>query len=149
MTTKPTTTPTEDTALFREIEHTGDLGIELTAPTRCELFRRAVLALAALLVERTGVAEREQREITVEAEADPDLMHDLLAELLALFTVEGFIWRDASATEAGRSLRVTVRGEPFDPARHAFRGEIKAVTYHALMVESSPNEWRARVIFDV
>jgi SHS2 domain-containing protein len=113
------------------------------------LFRGAAIALAALLVERAGVAEIEQREIAVEAEADSDLMHDLLTELLALFTVEGFIWRDASVKEADRSLRVTLRGERFDPARHVFRGEIKAVTYHQLMVEDSSEGWRSRVIFDV
>lgn len=149
MPTKPTAPQTEDAALFREFEHTGDLGIELDAPTRGELFRRAAIAIASLLVEMAGVAEIEQREIVVEAEADLDLMHDLLTELLALFTVEGFIWRDASVKEAGRSLRVTLRGEPFDPARHTFRGEIKAVPYHQLMVENSPGGWRSRVIFDV
>jgi SHS2 domain-containing protein len=149
MPTKPAAPPADDAALFREFEHTGDLGIELEAPTRGELFRRAAIALAALLVETASVAEIEQREVAVEADADLDLMHDLLTELLALFTVEGFIWRSACVKEAGRSLRVTLRGEPFDPARHAFRGEIKAVTYHQLMVENSPGGWRSRVIFDV
>ena len=149
MSTKTTTTQTEDTTLFREFEHTGDLGIELAAPTRGELFRRAAIALASLLVETASVTAIEQREITVEAEADVDLMHDLLTELLALFTVEGFIWSYASVKEAGRSLRVTLRGQPFDPARHTFHGEIKAVTYHQLIVENSPDGWRSRVIFDV
>lgn len=149
MSTKTTPTQTEDATLFREFEHTGDLGIELAAPTRGELFRRAAIALASLLVETAGVTAIEQRQITVEAEADLDLMHDLLTELLALFTVEGFIWRDASSKETDRSLLVTLRGEPFDPTRHPFRGEIKAVTYHQLMVENSPDGWRSRVIFDV
>ena len=142
-------TQNEEAILFREFEHTGDLGIELTAPTRAELFRRAAIALASLLVERATVTANEQREITVEAEAEPDLMHDLLAELLALFTVEGFIWREASVKEADRSLRVILRGEAFDPTSHVFRGEIKAITYHQLIVESSPDGWRSRVIFDV
>ncbi len=146
---KTTTRQTEGTTLFREFEHTGDLGIELAAPTRGELFRRAAMALASLLVETASVTAIEQREITVEAETALDLMHDLLTELLALFMVEGFIWRDASVKEADRSLRVTLRGEPFDPTRHAFRGEIKAVTYHQLMVENSPDGWRSRIIFDV
>src|ERR1035441_3505381 len=149
MPTNPTAPPTEDAAPFREFEHTGDIGIELDAPTRGELFRRAAIALAALLVETASVSEIEQREIAVEAEADLDLMHDLLTAQLPLSTAEGFIWRDASVKEAGRSLRVTLRGEPFDPARHAFRGEIKAVTYHQLMVENSPDGWRSRIIFDV
>jgi SHS2 domain-containing protein len=146
---KTATMQSEDATLFREFEHTGDLGIELAAPARGELFRRAAIALASLLVERASVAAIEQREVTVEAEADLDLMHDLLTELLGLFTVDGFIWRDASVKEAGRSLRVTLRGQPFDPARHALLCEIKAVTYHQLMVKSSPDGWRSRIIFDV
>lgn len=141
--------PTEDSPLFREFEHTGDLGIELTAPTRGELFRRAALALASILVETSSVEKTAQREVVVEAATDADLMHDLLTELLCLFTVEGFIWRDASVKEVERSLRVTLLGEPFDPARHWFRGEIKAVTYHELTVADSAEGWRARVIFDV
>jgi SHS2 domain-containing protein len=149
MSTKTTTTGTEDAALFREFEHTGDLGIELAAPTRAELFRRAAIAVGALSVETASVKAVEQRQITVEAEADLDLMHDLLTELLILFAVEGFIWCDACVAEADRSLRVTLRGEPFDAARHEFRGEIKAVTYHELMVENSSEGWRARIIFDV
>jgi SHS2 domain-containing protein len=113
------------------------------------LFRCAAIALASLLVERVGVAALERREVTAEAEADLDLMHDLLTELLALLMVEGFIWRDASVDEADRSLRVALRGQRFDPTRHASRREIKAVTYHQLMVENSPNGWRSRTIFDV
>jgi protein archease len=143
------TSHTENTALFREFEHTGDVGIEVQAPTRGELFHRAIIALASLLVEVATVVPIEQREIALEAAADPDLMHDLLTELLGLFTVESFIWREACVEEAGRLLRVKLRGEPFDANRHAFRGEIKAVTYHQLMVEESSDGWRARIIFDV
>jgi len=149
MSAKTTTTQSAEAVLFREFEHTGDLGIELTAPTRSELFRRAVVALSSLLVETSGVAAIEQRRIVVEAAADPDLMHDLLTELLQIFTVEGFIWRDASVEEADRALRVTLHGERFDPTRHAFRGEIKAVTYHQLTVENSSDGWCARIILDV
>ena len=149
MSAKTTTTQSAEAVLFREFEHTGDLGIELTAPTRGELFRRAVIALSSLLVETAGVAAIEQRRIVVEAAADPDLMHDLLTELLQIFTVEGFIWCDASVEEADRALRVTLHGERFDPTRHAFRGEIKAVTYHQLTVENSSDGWCARIILDV
>ncbi len=146
---KTDTTQTEEAPLFREFEHTGDLGIELAAPTRGELFRRAALALASLLVETVNVEAAEQRAIEIEAETDPDLMHDLLTELLQLFAVEGFIWRDAAVAEAGRALRVTLRGERFDLRRHMSRGEIKAVTYHQLIVENAADGWRARIIFDV
>jgi len=145
------TTPGQDDGepLFREFEHTGDTGIELTASSRMELFRRAAIALASLLVEVKRVAPSEKREVVVSAETDADLMHDLLTELLNLFIIETFIWRDASVEEHEGSLKVTVSGECFDAARHEFRGEIKAVTYHQLAVEETAEGWRARVIFDI
>jgi SHS2 domain-containing protein len=139
----------DDDQLFRELEHTGDVGIALSAPTRVELFRRAAVAMAALLVEKDAIASTEQRDLTIAADTDADLMHDLLTALLCLFIVDGFIWCDASVTETGQSLHVTVKGESFDVARHSLRREIKAVTYHQLAVNSSPEGWSARVILDV
>jgi len=134
---------------YRELEHTGDIGIEITAPARSELFRRAALFLAALLVELSTVEATEARAVEVTANDDIDLMHDLLTELLQLFAADGFIWRDASVEERSRGLHVVVQGEPFDPPHHTARGEIKAVTYHQMTVEKVANEWRTRIIFDV
>jgi SHS2 domain-containing protein len=149
MSQKPTTPPASEAPLFREFEHTGDTGIELTAATRGELFRHAVLALAALLVDTGGIQTAEERAVSVEAGSDVDLMHDLLSELLYIFTAEGFIWHEASVTEDGRSLKVLLCGEPFTPSRHPFYGEIKAVTYHQLTVNGSPEGWYGRIIFDL
>jgi SHS2 domain-containing protein len=141
--------PTNDMPLYREIEHTGDLAIEVTAPTRSELFRRAALALAALLVEPSNVENAEARTIEITAGDDIDLMHDLLTELLQLFAADSFIWCHAAVEEQGRTLHVIMQGESFDPSRHTSRGEIKAVTYHQLTVEKVSDEWRTRIIFDV
>jgi SHS2 domain-containing protein len=140
---------TIDAPLYREIEHTADLGIEVTAPTRAELFRRSALSLAVLLVERSNVLGAEPRTVEITAGDDVDLMHDLLTELLQLFAADAFIWRDTVVEERGRALHVILQGESFDPGRHTLRGEIKAVTYHQLSVEKLTNEWRARIIFDV
>ena len=134
--------------LYRELEHTSDLGIEVSAPTRAELFRRASLALAALLVEPSQVESRRQLMFDIAGD-DVELMHDLLTELLQLFAADGFIWCDAAVEEQDRALHVTLRGEPFDTARHTSRSEIKGVTYHQLTVENVSNEWRTRIIFDV
>jgi len=70
--------PNDDKQQFQEFEHTGDLGVELTVPTRVELFRRAAIALAALLVEKDTVAAIEERKLTVAGDGDADLMHDVL-----------------------------------------------------------------------
>lgn len=137
------------TSRYREIEHAGDIGIEITAPTRSELFRNAAIALADLLVELSTVERVEARILEVTANDDIELMHDLLTELLQLFAADDFIWRDAAVEERGRGLHVVIKGESFDPRHIVSRGEIKAVTYHQMTVEQTAQEWRARIIFDV
>jgi SHS2 domain-containing protein len=139
----------DDGLLYRELEHTADIGIELVAPTRLELFRRATLALADLLVALSSVATSEARTVQVTGHDDSALMHDLLTELLYLFVTERFIWREAQVSEGEHVLCANIRGEEFRPDRHELRREIKAVTYHQLSVEHVNDEWRARIIFDV
>ncbi len=139
-----------DEPLYREFEHTGDLGIEVEAPTRAALFARAASALARIMVEPEGVRADERRTLEVAADGDDDLMHDLLADALNLFLADGFIWRDVSIVERGpTALVASFAGEPFDPRRHRLLTEIKAVTYHQLKVERADGKWRARIVFDI
>jgi SHS2 domain-containing protein len=136
--------------LFREIEHTADLGIEVEAGTPQELFRRAGLALFSLMVSLDNVEVREEREETIAAEGWDELLHDWLSSLLHLFLQDGFIAAAITIDEID-STRVHARlaGEKLDYDRHAFETEIKAVTYHQLSVTCENHHWRARVIFDV
>jgi protein archease len=135
--------------LFREIEHTGDIGIELEADSRAELFRRAAIAIAQLMVDTTEVRAQTTRDLLIAGSQDEDLMHDMLSALLQLFLLEAFIWSAASIEERDDGLKLQLSGEPFNPDRHQFYEEIKAVTYHQLSVRRTGGKWRARVIFDV
>ncbi|HUY19041.1 MAG TPA: archease [Candidatus Binataceae bacterium] len=139
----------DDGELFREFDHTGDLGIELEAPSRPELFAHALTALSRLMVEPDGIRPLEARRLELAAASDPDLMHDLLSAALTLFLADGFIWQDASVAEQDGGLAATLRGEPFDRRRHSLIQELKAVTYHRLSVEQSNGRWRARIVIDV
>ena len=141
---------TREPPLFREIEHTGDTGIEVEAPTRAQLFARAALAMARLMVEEVGIEKRERRQIEAGGADDVEMLHDLLASALNLFLIDGFIWCAASASEQDESVTLTLEGEILDRRRHVLLGEIKAVTYHQLSVTRTADAaWRARIIFDV
>ena len=136
--------------LFREIEHTADIGIEVEADTPSELFRRAGLALFSLMVSLEGVEAREEREETVRAEGWGDLLHDWLSRLLHSFLQDGFIAATITIEELDSTrLRARLVGEKLDYKRHNFETEIKAVTYHQLSVTCENGRWQARVIFDV
>ncbi len=137
-------------ALFREIDHTADLGIEVEADTPGELFCCAGLALFSLMVNLVGVEAREVREETVRAEDWEDLLHDWLSQLLRQFLQEGFIATTITILDIDAThVRARLTGEKLDYERHDFATEIKAVTYHQLSVFCQDGRWRARVIFDV
>ena len=133
---------------IRAVDHTGDAGIEVTAPSRAELMRRALLGMASLMVGG-DIRERERRTISIEGADDEDLLHDFLAAALNLFLVDGFIWRDVAVEDRGSRIEAELRGERLDRARHEYRGEIKAVTYHQINVNETNGAWQARVIFDI
>lgn len=136
--------------LFREVDHTADIGIEVEADTPGELFRRAGLALFALMVNPEGVEAREERYATVHAEGWEDLLHDWLSHLLCVFLQDGFTAATITLDEIDTThVCARLTGETLDYERHDFETEIKAVTYHQLSVTCDNGRWRARVIFDV
>jgi SHS2 domain-containing protein len=52
--------------------------------------------------------------------------------------------------EEPQGLKLRLWGETFDPQRHEFRTEIKAVTYHELAVtQQKDGTWKTRIIFDI
>jgi SHS2 domain-containing protein len=135
---------------LHEFEHTGDLGIEITAQSHVELFRRAAIAMAGVMVDTGRVVKRQSREIQVAGISDTDLMHDLLSTLLQIFIVDSFIWSEVAVEENPQGLRLRLWGETYDPGRHEFHTEIKGVTYHELAVtQQEDGNWKTRIIFDI
>jgi protein archease len=134
--------------MYRELEHTGDLAIEVTGASRERLFANSLVAMARLMVERDGVGGSEHRELRIITDTDADLLHDLLAAALNLFLIDGFIWRRAKVASGDGEVSATLTGETFDRGRHHLLEEIKAVTYHNLTVERAGTGWRAVVVFD-
>jgi len=132
------------------IEHTADIGIEVEADDLGELFSAAAGGMAALVVDPAGVKVTMHREVTLEANDSEELMFKWLNELLFMIDAEGVaLSRFEVEDVTGTRLRAVVRGEPLDLDRHEVGEEIKAATYHGLVVERRGAGWFARVIFDV
>ncbi len=73
-----------------------------------------------------------------------------LSQLLLLQQEESFLVREIRARPLGEpptAVVASVRGEPFDPARHPARIEVKAITFHDLEIDLKRG--RARVIVDI
>ena len=140
---------------FEVIEHPADVGFLAYGQTLEELFANAALAMLSLGWESAGVEEREQREISASGQDLEALLFAWLAEILAIADAERLIFRRAEVREfrpgpeSATYCRGTAWGERFDKARHRAGTYIKAVTYHQLRVEQTPQGWRAQVYLDV
>lgn len=131
--------------MFRWLEHTAELRLEIEAPSREAVFAEALAAFAEL-VGGGGEGSLATREVEAEADESGLLLVEWLSELLYLADAEQFVpERVASLELDGNRLRATVEGRLGEPAQL-----LKAVTLHRLEFrEDATVGWRAHVVLDV
>jgi SHS2 domain-containing protein len=137
---------------YRWVEHTGELELELEAPTEREVFEQGLAALRELLQSDRGAAVGEpgtaagDRAVSLRSRDRATLLADWLAELAFLAESEGLVPERVGSLELGESsLEAVVEGYRGDPPHL-----VKAVTYHGLSFERSPTGgWRATAVLDV
>lgn len=143
---------------FRLVDHTADLAIEASGPSRESVLEEAALALTAVL---TGKPEaharaRPDRECSfrVDAPDEASLVVAFLSELLWLHESEDLLWLGGGVTveplgDGGLRLAAHGNAAVHDPVRHGRGVEVKAVTYHGLRFGRDGKEWKLWVLLDI
>jgi SHS2 domain-containing protein len=129
---------------------TADVGIWARANSTSGLFEALGLGLFALMTDLRKVRPADERAIQASGADPPGLVVAFLTQLIGLNEVEGFLGREIHCRTIGNpptALLAQVRGEPFDLARHSRHFEVKAATFHELVVDLERH--RARVIVDI
>jgi SHS2 domain-containing protein len=130
-------------SVYRWLDHTGEVQLELEGETEEELYRDAVNAFAELVHDEGGSPASHSLE--VEAPDRATLLAELLGELVFLVETEDFVPDGVRELELrGGSLRAVIDGRRASP-RHL----VKAVTYHGLRFEREGATWRASAVLDV
>jgi SHS2 domain-containing protein len=130
---------------WRELPHTADLLLEITAPDWPSLVVEATLALAAHL----GTPPRDAAPLVRPLRVEGVDREDLLVRWLAMTLV----WQELDQVLAvGAEVQATTDTELVGsvrvvPAAH-LSGRIKAVTYHDLAVRQTAAGWSVRIVFD-
>jgi SHS2 domain-containing protein len=144
------------TSRYRYLEEiaTADVAFEARGATREETFLAAADATLNTMVEDIGtVAPRERRVFSLAADSLDLLLFELLQELVYRKDAEQLLLRirDLRIEEAGSGYRLHAEaiGETIDSGRHPLLADVKAVTVHRLVVERTPDGWRAVVVLDV
>jgi len=140
---------------YAELEHPADLFVEVWGGDLPALFENALFALYDQMAELEGFGSERAETIEVSGQNPEEALRSLLSEGLYRFAAEGFVAARAEldvSTAPDGAVRVTahLHGETIDKRRHTLLTEVKAVTYHRLAVERTPEGgWRATVLFDV
>ena len=152
----------------RWIEHTADVGAELTADDLPGLFRIALAALLEVLMEAPPGAGTDAHRVRLRAATLDVLLVRWLEEWIFRIQTRGRVpvvdaldlavegegsGAASGGTEpsaaTGWQLEASVRESTLDPAAHGWRGEVKGATYHGLEVVRRNGRWHARIVFDV
>ncbi len=135
---------------YRQIDHTADIGLEISADSAAALFSEAAAGMFSLIVSGATAGAVDTRDIRVPADDWEGLLVAWLRELLYLWHDEGLRFcRVLRWKAAGHDITATVSMDRFDPDIHVVDGEIKAVTYHQITVKNDGTRWLGRVIFDM
>jgi len=142
---------TAEESWYRLIDHTGDLALLIRAPTLAELYATAARALFDVILDIHSVEPREGVPVRVRGAADrEDLLVRFLSELLFLHDARGWVFHAFRVDDlADERLEGEALGESFDPRRHAILRQVKAVTYHHLLLSQDRDGWSARLVLDL
>ncbi len=139
---------------IRTLEHTADVGFEVSSPAAPGLFEGAARALLSVMFEgglpRTG---RRRERLELEAPDLETLLVRWLEELIFRVQTRGAVPVRTRVrldpAPGGWRLEAGLEEVPLAEVADRFATEVKAATYHGLVVEEADGRWRARVILDV
>jgi len=135
---------------FRILEHTADVGFEAFGATREEAFANAARALFNLIVDLDAIETHDEVTLQIQGPDPESLLVNWLSELLYLHDAEDWLFRDFEIQHLqDDSMSALARGEKFRRSRHQAKLLVKAITYHQLALEESPQGWRAQVYVDI
>ena len=135
--------------MYRWIDHTAELELEVRAASEEDVLAEALAALAEILAGGEGAGERHgpatYRKVVVQAGTRPVLFAEWLAELAFLAETEGLVpERIAELALDAERLEATIEGRLAEP-RHL----VRAVTYHRLEFGPNGDGWRVTAVLDV
>jgi SHS2 domain-containing protein len=130
---------------FEEISHTADWSARVWGEDLPSLFVEAARAMNSLSGTVTGNGARVTRAYEVEGPDPESMLVAFLSELLYYQEQEDLVFDKFDLRVAGQWLKVEMNGTQIASSEKA----IKAVTYHNLKIERTPQGFETTIVFDV
>ena len=135
----------------KNFEHTADIGIEVKSSNLSEAFQEVSLSFSEIITGGNLPKDSISKEVSIEADNLDSLLVDFMSYLIVLFDTDFFITGSAKLKISKNnkfSLKGNLMGETYNQDIHGYGVEIKAISYHLLLVEEGPPA-HLRVILDL
>lgn len=130
---------------YQEIAHTADWSLAVWAPDLAGLFNQAAVGMYALMQMEIDPQDEIIRDFTIESIDKETLLVDFLGELLYLGEMEGLAFHGFDLSLDVPHLQARVQGGRILSQSK----EIKAVTFHNLVIRQTDGLYRTTIVFDV
>ena len=135
---------------FELFDHTADMGLRIRGASMSELLFPAAGALYAAIGSIVPKGDAETRRIDLNAESGAYLLRDFLAELLAVVEQESrMVTAIDNAVFNQRTLAADLQMRTINSEKSVFDHEVKAITYHELVIHPIPGGYEATLIVDI
>ena len=135
----------------KNFEHTADIGIEIESTTLSEAFQEVSLSLSEIITGGSLPEVLTSKEVFLESDNLDSLLVDFLSYLIVLFDTDDFITGSAKLEISKKNcfqIAGKLVGEIYNQDKHGYGVEIKAISYHQLLVQEGPPA-HLRVILDL
>ncbi|MBW2983361.1 archease [Candidatus Woesearchaeota archaeon] len=138
---------------FEYFDHTADVMFRAYGKDFEGALSNAVLAVYNVITDTERVASKVERSFTVSSSRRESLVYDVFEELLFLLDTEGFLCREVSSlsvAEKDGSLEasVTLLGDA-DISSYEVEGDIKAPTYHEMLLGEEDGVFFIQAVLDI
>ena len=104
----------------------------------------------SVIAGSSKIDSNEERVISLVALDCENLLVRWLTEILFLYDAEKFLTADVTFAKINdTALKATILGQMYDATKHELKLDIKAITYHQLMIQEIEDIWTARVFVDI
>ena len=135
---------------FCLLDHTADIGLWADGDDWGDLLLQAGMALLQVVGAQTDVEAEESKAIAVIGTDREELLVNWLNELLFCIEVHGLVPREIALRTVSPERVEAVLLVLSTSAVASFAHEVKAATYHRILVEEQPGgRWHARVYLDL
>ena len=137
---------------YEFLSHTADTKLVAFGKNIEEAFSNAAIGLTSLLTEVDKIKPLIKKEVKKESKKKETLLYEFLEELLFLLDAEGFILNKVEKIKIRQDkdkykLEAVLAGD--EVKKYKTHGDIKAITYHEMLIKQEKDKVRIEVVPDI